>query len=178
MKMLLMSDPLFPKLLVHCTQTSELHGEGRHVIYREQGDEHEYETSRIDIDASEKKAAEALKVILELVTHYQPYVTGITLMGSSGGGQLMGRVSKLCREAGINVLVEIYLSSVPDWQLPLSPVQQICFDDKSDKFWFAFHDPAYYFQRQNLTREIQHECGHAGEYWWIVDEVVREYNQL
>jgi hypothetical protein len=32
-------------------------------------------------------------------------------MGSSGGGQVMGRTSRLCQDAGIPVLVEIYLSS-------------------------------------------------------------------
>ena len=157
-------------------------------------------------------------MIVELVRHYEPYVTGITLMGSSGGGQLMGRVSELCREAGINVLVEIYLSSTffpfvnvrctillhvqacPICNSHFRQCHKSAFMTKatgsgspsttppitlSTKTLFAKSNTSPFFLHINRSGGpivrmccIVSRCGHAGEYWWIVKEVVREYNQL
>ena len=51
-------------------------------------------------------------MISEQLALHQLHATGVVLLGSSGGGQLMGRTSMLCQEAGIDVLAEIYLSSM------------------------------------------------------------------
>ena len=99
-------------------------GAGNMAKYRQRYWEEYQETSRVDVDLCERRAHEAFAVIAKQHALHHLHANGVVLLGNSGGGQVMGRTSRMCQDAGIEVLAEIYLSSVPDWSLPLSGAPQ------------------------------------------------------